>query len=198
MCSLETINHQLSYISADARVDRQHLLLAMDRLKYLVSKVKIWNGSINLQNSSQYCKLLYFISHEYGKSDIHTADSLYRLNKMMHGIDLYHQIEMPATFFFGHTTGIVFVNTKYGNNLVVYQNSTIGRIGNNRPIIGDNVIIYPNSLVLGKTVISSNCVISPSTTLKNFTSRTNCLIFNKNLQIIEKPLKRKHIDEFFV
>ena len=55
-------------------------------------------------------------------------------------------------------------NTELGNNITIYQNCTVGsaQFGNKigTPIIGDNVIIYPNSVIIGKIRIGDNAIIA--------------------------------------
>ena len=59
---------------------------------------------------------------------------------------------------------IITEGTKIGNNITIYQNVTIGskQFAKNvkgAPSIGDNVIIYPNTVVLGNVHIGENSII---------------------------------------
>lgn len=62
-----------------------------------------------------------------------------------------------------HPTGIVIgEKVKIGKNAVIYQNVTLGR--KNRdideyPTIGDNVVIYANSTIVGDIKIGNNVII---------------------------------------
>lgn len=65
--------------------------------------------------------------------------------------------------FLPHPIGIVVgKNVVLGMNCTIYQNVTIG-VGNNKneqyPIIGDNVIIYANAIIIGGVVVGDNAVI---------------------------------------
>lgn len=60
---------------------------------------------------------------------------------------------------------VIIINskTRIGLNDTVYQNVTIGskQFGSRKgcPILGDNVIIYPNSVVIGQVKIGNNSII---------------------------------------
>lgn len=64
---------------------------------------------------------------------------------------------------FPHPTGIVIgALVKIGKNCTIYQNVTIGRKYKDKseyPTIGDNVIIYANSVIVGNVKIGNNAVI---------------------------------------
>lgn len=63
-------------------------------------------------------------------------------------------------FWTEHYYGIVIGNNaKVGANCTFYQNVTIGQSRGKYPRIGSNVIIYPNSIVLGDIAIGNNSII---------------------------------------
>lgn len=71
-----------------------------------------------------------------------------------------------------HPIGIVIgAGVKIGKNVTIYQNVTLGRKNRDLaeyPSIGDNVIIYCNSVVAGKVNIGENSIIGcNSVVLKN-------------------------------
>jgi serine O-acetyltransferase len=91
------------------------------------------------------------------------------------GIDIHPGATIGRNFFIDHGTGTVIGETsEIGDNVVLYQNVTIGSLnfprdddGNlmNRdvkrhPTIGNNVIIYSGATLLGgETIVGDNCVI---------------------------------------
>lgn len=66
-----------------------------------------------------------------------------------------------------HPIGIVIgEGAKIGDNVVIYQNVTIGRKNRETPdypSIGNNVIIYSNSIILGNVRIGDNTTIGCNT-----------------------------------
>lgn len=89
------------------------------------------------------------------------------------GIDIHPGAEIGEYFAIDHGTGVVIGATSIiGNNVKLYQGVTLGAKSfdydeNNNPIkgiprhpiIGDNVIIYSNTSVLGRITIGKNAVI---------------------------------------
>ena len=66
--------------------------------------------------------------------------------------------------FFPHPIGIVIhPKVKIGKNCTIFQNVTIGQgkliNGIDIPIIGDNVIIYANSVIVGGIKIGNNVTV---------------------------------------
>lgn len=93
------------------------------------------------------------------------------------GIDIHPGATIGDYFFIDHGTGVVIGETaNIGNHVKIYQGVTVGAKsfetdedgniikGNKRhPNIGDNVVIYANSTILGgDTTIGDNCVIGAS------------------------------------
>ena len=63
---------------------------------------------------------------------------------------------------FPHPIGIVISkNTIIGKDCYIYQNVTIGSWKDKSPQIGDNVYIYPNSVIIGGIKIGDNVKIAP-------------------------------------
>lgn len=75
---------------------------------------------------------------------------------------------------FKHPVGIVIhPNVEIGNNCTIYQNVTIGygkknkETNKNVPIIGDNVKIYSNAVVIGGITIGNNVKIGAGSVVIN-------------------------------
>lgn len=89
------------------------------------------------------------------------------------GIDIHPGATIGKAFMIDHGTGVVIGETAViGDNVKLYQGVTLGARsfplddGGNpvkglarHPIIGDNVIIYANSTILGRITIGSDSVI---------------------------------------
>ncbi len=85
----------------------------------------------------------------------------------------------------GHSFSTI-VNAKcIGSNFTVFQNCTIGVSNGKRPIIGNNVIIYANSVVVGGIVIGNNVEIGcGSIVCKSVPD--NCIVAGNPARIIRR------------
>lgn len=185
----------------DGDLIEKHLGQALSRLHRCINAVKMWRlNEFDYLHSSQYTIFLYFLSntiwqHEQQRS---VCNKLFYLNKSLNGIDLFYEIEMPEIFFIGHSVGIVLAKAIYGNYLVLYQNSTIGKNHGHAPILGNGVIIYPNSGIIGDCAIGNNTVISQGTSVIDRATPENSICFqgvNGNLTF--KKAKHPYLEDYF-
>ncbi|NHZ99222.1 hypothetical protein [Massilia sp. CCM 8734] len=182
----------------------RHWDAAMTRLQACIDKVKMWpQGQFNHFNSSQYCQYLYFLSNTIWRADrgeeaLGVATRLFLLNKALNGIDLFYEIAMPDVFFIGHSVGIVLAKATYGNYLVLYQNCTVGKNHGVAPVLGDGVILYPNSAIIGRCRIGANTAVSQGTGVINRDTPGECMVFAGMAgELTIKAAKRPLIDDFF-
>jgi len=168
------VTRQLSAIVPDGsetavrEVIGRHIDEALERIGYCIDRVAMWRqGEFNYLHSTQYCQFLYYLANTIWRNerDAQTATKLFLLNKSLNAIDLFYEIEMPPVFFIGHSVGIVLAKATYGNYLVLYQNSTIGRHLDRIPVLGEGVVIYPNTAVIGASVIEDGGVVSQGTSV---------------------------------
>lgn len=86
-------------------------------------------------------------------------------SQMVLGIDLDYRTKIGSGFTLYHSGhgSVVSVNTIIGNNVSLRQNTTIGAKGFNgakdSPIIEDDVIIGPNSCIIGHITIGKSAII---------------------------------------
>jgi serine O-acetyltransferase len=147
-----------------------HLDAALERLHVCINGCSPWRPDVfNVLQSSQHCIYLYYLANTIWKASGDTAapTRLFLMNKALNGIDLFYEIAMPPVFYIGHSVGIVLAKATYGNHLVLYQNSTVGRHKDQIPQIGDRVVLYPNTAVIGRSVVESDAVISQGTSVIN-------------------------------
>ena len=167
---------QCAHIVPDGREDafrkavHAHLDEALERMHVCINACAPWRpDQFNVLQSSQHCIFLYFLSNTiYRRSgDTAAATRLFLMNKALNGIDLFYEIQMPPVFYIGHSVGIVLAKATYGNYLVLYQNSTVGRHKDQIPVIGDRVVLYPNTAVIGRSVIGNDAVLSQGVSAVN-------------------------------
>lgn len=202
---LEYVTTQLEHFFPDKQSGIKKILdsclnEALDRLETCINPVKMWrSGEFDYLHSSQYAIFLYFLSNSIWKKngDNRVCTKLFYLNKTLNGIDCFYEIEMPDIFFIGHSVGIVLAKASYGNYLVLYQNSTVGKSHGIAPILGENVTLYPNTAVLGSSHVQNGSVLSQGCSVINTDTPGNCLVFQtQNGNLTFKPTNN-YSDLFF-
>lgn len=140
-----------------------HLEETMFRLRRCISEIKMWKSEqFDVLHSSQYSTFLYFLSNTIWRNERaqSVCTKLFLLNKALNAIDCFYEIELPEVFFIGHSVGIVLAKATYGNKMVIYQNTTIGKNHGVAPVFENGVILFPNSAVIGNSLVRSGTVIS--------------------------------------
>lgn len=104
---------------------------------------------------------------------------------------------MPKHFGAEHPLGIVLGKAEYSDYLFVYQGTTI--VGNRAggklfyPKIGNNVLLYTNATVLGKTLLGDNVIITANSYLINENIPSNCIVFGKSSDIVVRKKNETEI-----
>ena len=139
---------------------------------------------------------LYTLSNElfkqYGRNTL--SDKVYYLNKIMHGVDMFYEIELPSQWGAEHPVGSVMGRAKYGNGFFFYQCCTVGGTKDKEgniyyPEIGENVHMYANSSILGNCKIGNNVNIGAGAVVKNQNVPDNCTVFGLSPNLIIKRNK---------
>ena len=128
----------------------------------------------------QYMIFLYYFSNSIWKSSQNSvlSSKIYYLNKIMNGVDLFYEIELPDSFGAEHPVGSIMGRATYGEY--------------NHPILGKNVCMYPNSSILGKCVIGDNVNIGPGTIIKNENIPSNSTVFGISPNLLIKNSYKKY------
>jgi serine O-acetyltransferase len=174
---------------------------ALQRLERCIAEVRMWTpGQFDPLHSSQYTTFLYFLANTLWRagSERPLCNKLFGLNKALNGIDLFYEIEMPEVFFIGHSVGIVLAKARYGNRLVLYQNSTVGKNHGEAPSLGDGVVMYPGSAIIGRCEIGSGSVIAQGVSVVNRSTPGDCMVFQgSGGGLVFKPPTRPVLDDLF-
>lgn len=179
----------------------QYLDAGLARAGQCIDGVCVWRqGSFDYLHSTQYTIFLYYLANAIWRDggDLRVCAKLFYLNKMLNGIDLFYEIEMPKVFFIGHSMGIVLAKATYGEYLVLYQNSTVGKNHGVAPVLGEGVILYPNTAVIGRCQIGDRSVISQGVSVINTDTPGNCCVYQGEAgQLVVKLPKHDILADFF-
>ncbi len=197
---------QLEHFFPDGRVvDRnvvaRNLPDTLIRLAHCIKHVRMWTPErFDHLHSTQYCLYLYYLSNTVwrntGETELPTR--LFLLNKLLNGIDCFYEIEMPSVFFIGHSVGIVLAKARYADFLVLYQNSTVGKNHGIAPELGQGVIMYPNTAIIGRCSIGNGTILSQGVSLVNTDTPGDCLVFRgENGRPLFKQSKRDILGDIF-
>ncbi|AMR81966.1 hypothetical protein [Cupriavidus nantongensis] len=174
---------------------------AMGRVEKCFGAIRPWPaGKFNYLQSAQYCLFLYYLANTIWRNDDDsgTATRLFLLNKTLNGIDLFYEIQMPDIFVLGHSSGIVLAKATYGNYLVLHQHCTVGRNYEVAPVLGEGVVMYPGSSVIGRCRVGDHSVISIGTQVVNRDTPGNCTIYQGDGgELAVRPAGRNLIEEIF-
>jgi serine O-acetyltransferase len=185
---------------------RAYIGKSLERLEYCFShiKAKYFNDGnqtfFSHLHSDQYAMFLYYLSNTIWQmdGDKMLASKIYYLNKNLHALDIFYEVELPEIFLLSHCVGTVFGRAKYSNYLFVSQNCTIGgNLAYEYPVIDEGVALYVGSKVIGRSHINSHCVISAGTLVMDSDVPASRVVFGIHPNIQFKPAKRKLIDFYF-
>lgn len=174
-----------NFVPDGLEIDRllitRYMQQSLERLRVCINSVRCWKeNEFDHLHSSQYCIFLYYLANTIWKEDGDTElpTKLFILNKALNAIDMFYEIDMPERFFIGHSAGIVLAKASYSDYLVLYQNSTVGKNHGMAPVIESGVIMYPNTAIIGKSLVRSGSVISQGVSVINQETPGDCLVFS--------------------
>ena len=204
------VARQLSTYFPDGRVisaETIHAFMsdALERTRLCftgIEKKKFRDGvqvMFNYLHPDHYAMFLYLLSNTVSRLDKQNplAFRLFYLNKALHGLDAYHDTELPEVFQFMHPLGTILGQATYGNYFCVYQGCSVGCDEQGIfPVIGEHVVLYAGASVIGRSHIGNNVVISANTMVLNQDICNNKLVFTQP-QLEIRDNKRHVIERRF-
>lgn len=145
-------------------------------------------------NSEQYAMFLYLLAHECGREGEKlrtTATKLYLLNKALHGLEAFYEIELPEIFYLAHPVGTVLGRAHYGNRLLVMQGCTVGNVDGKYPRLGERVVLCAHSVVLGDCRLGDGVCVGAGSLLVNATvpAGRTAVGRGKELTLLARPAR---------
>ncbi len=141
-----------------------------------------------------YATAIYRFAHRFYNTGVPVLPRF--LSEYAHsktGIDIHPGARIGESFFIDHGTGIVIGQSAVlGNNVKLYQGVTLGalhtakELANKKrhPNIGNNVIIYAGSTILGgETTIGDNSIIGGNVWLTNSVAPDSIVYHQSNVLV---------------
>ncbi len=156
------------------------------RNKYYSKEGEVY---FNPYHSGQYTIFLYYFSNtifKKNKNYARLADKVYYLNKIMNSCDLFYEIELPEIFMLDHPVGTVMGRATFGNHFTFGQNCTVGNNKGIFPVIGQNVSMTANSMIIGNSNIGNNVIIGAGACVKDQDIPANSIVFGNSPNLILK------------
>lgn len=161
MVTVELITGQLMHFFPSRNDHRQEITLAYNHASGRAGNTEQFDF-----NGDRYAVLLYYLSNGlYLVGNIELATKVYLMNKALHGIDLFYEVDMPDKFELVHPVGTVLGRATYSDGLKVYQNVNIGSNNGIYPVIGENFTAHPGASVLGNCKIGKGCAVGAGSVL---------------------------------
>lgn len=162
-----------SMVRAQARLE--HCFSAVNN-KYFFDGQKVVFDHLH---GDQYAAWLYFVSNQLHRDGAPPAWSkkVFLLNKMMHGCDIFYEVELPSIFLLVHPLGTVLGRGSYQDYFMTYQRCSIGSNHDVYPTLGRHVTMRPGSSVLGNCVIADNVAIAAESLVLDHSVQPDSIYF---------------------
>ena len=179
---------------------------ALERLEYSFDRIhskyyhRDGHSSFSHLMGDQYAACLYFLSREASQTaqNPELAAKIYSLNKALHAIDVYYEVELPEIFCFQHTVGTVLGRASYQDYLFVHQRVTVGgNLDLTYPKIGKGVALFGGVSIVGDSTIGDNVFVSINTTCNGENIPPNSVAYGATPNLLIKPNQRDVIATMF-
>ena len=193
--------------SIDSTALRAHVERALERTERCFARVRIKNFARDGQpcfshlHTDQYAMFLYLLSHTVLRAERYPvlASKVYGLNKALHAIDAFYEVELPEVFFFQHPVGTVLGRAVYGNGFVVYQRCSTGsNLDSAAPVIGEGVVMFGGSAIIGRCTVGANAWLSVGTVVMDADVPADAVAFGQPPQNVFKPSSHRGSDFVFL
>ncbi|MCA9765818.1 MAG: hypothetical protein KC455_05310 [Carnobacterium sp.] len=153
----------------------------------------------NIYNSDHYAVFLYYLSNTLWKvgNPYFLADRVYYLNKIMHSVDLFYEVDLPDYFVLSHPVGSVLGRGNYSNYFFFGQNCTVGGNKGFSPTFKEKVAMLSGAKVVGDTYIGKNCILSANAYIKDAIIPDNSIVFGSSPNLVIKNKPKNYFEAYF-
>lgn len=185
---------------------------AWERCLNCFSKIKdpYYNDSgICPYHVGQYLTFLYFLSNtiyrkclaEGGQQDNvaqSICDKIFMTSMTISSADIYYAHSMPDVFLPLHPLGAVLTGrAKIGDFFVFMQGCNLGINKGVGPQLGERVVMWGNSKIVGDCHVGNNVMFSANSYIKDMDIPDNAIVFGQYPNVIIKKNCEDEINNFF-
>jgi serine O-acetyltransferase len=179
---------------------------ALERVEHCFSKIGVKgysnkSGAIfHHLHTDQYAVFLYYLSNSAFRAGSQPiAEKAYALNKALHALDVFYEVELPPVMLLVHPVGTVLGRAKYDDYFCCYQNCTTGaNLENVYPVFGCGTVMYGGSRIIGRTSLGDNAFIATGTiAIDEGPLAPNSVIHGEHPNMKTSPTSRNVIREIF-
>ncbi len=116
---------------------------------------------------------------------------VYQLNKCLHGIDAFYEIELPDISLFVYPIGAVLGKANYSNYFLVYQQCGIGSNHDIYPTLEEYVSLHPGASIIGNCVIEKNSKISAGSLIMDSNLEKDSVYIGNTLSFVTKKSHKR-------
>lgn len=170
------LKSQLQRLFPDGRPARLRKIVrrALERVEYAFERIVLpgysdrGEATFSHLHGDQYASFLYFAANTAWREheDVPLASKIFLLNKALNGIVIVYDTILPDVFVLMHTVGTVLGKAQYGNYLVAAQNVTVGMDRGETPVLGERVVLYGGSVVIGRAQVGDRVTIATNATVR--------------------------------
>jgi serine O-acetyltransferase len=180
---------------------------ALERAEYCFSRINLKyfreSGATRFDHlhTDQYAMFLYLLANSVHlmQGDPRLASRIYALNKALHGLDAFYEVALPDVFVFQHPVGTVLGRASYGNYFFVYQRCSVGsNLDGVHPTIGEGVVMFGGSAIVGASTVGDNCWLSMGTLVMDTSVPADSTVFGRSPDLTVKRTRRNVVRDLFV
>lgn len=167
---IDSIKDEIIFLSEKSIFSPDPNLLSEDQLEIILDSFqgdyqRYYNANFEVKKIKYFPALLATFFYRISRfcflnGQANNAQEFASLAFSHTGIKIYFSAEIGENFKMNHGVGTVIgARSKIGDNCLFHHNITLGDKNGGRPTIGDNVTIYPGSVVVGDIKIGNNSII---------------------------------------
>ena len=135
-----------------------------------------------------------FLSHK--DKHLSLCDRIYYLNRMLNGVDLFYEVDMPTYFMLDHPLGSVMGRAVYADGFSFSQQCTVGSNKGIYPVLGKNVTLFSGAKVLGNSTLGSNVIVSANTYILDLEVPDYSLVFGRPRDYVIRKIDEEQFTDF--